>query len=861
MKKGYSPKELLAAGPQRSFTGAALAQIVFPIGGIGAGSIGLTGRGSIRDWEIFNRPNFGSRLYDTFPMIWAKEKGGKPVTRILQGPLLPPYNEDGCGQPHCNAEGLPHMDSCTFRGEYPFAHIDFQSKKLPVKVSLEAYNPFIPSNADDSGFPAAIFRYTLTNTAKNPVQSTVVWCQQNPVGSIGEAVHHGWLDGIEYGVGQNVNEYVEEGALRGLNFTSKKWAKDHPRFGSMALMTPDKNITYSTHRSREGWFTARHDIWDAFSVTGKLPQHNYGPSDEGATDTGMLGVCVTLKPGESKTVTFYLTWYFPTYEKYWQNIGLVMGEKCCGEKAARKPTWKNYYASQFSSAVDVASKLHAKHKMLYAETKAFHDALFSSTLPPYVLDAVSSQMAIIKTATCLRLTDGTFYGFEGCSPVRGCCEGSCTHVWNYQQAVPFLFPEMERSMRVADYTYNFRSDDGMCFRLQLPIGTDPDNFHACADGQMGGIIKVYRDWKICGDDNWLRHLWPKVKRALEFAWKKWDPDKDGVMDTVQHNTYDIEFLGANALTACFYLGALVAGAEMADYLGETEKAEEYRAVYEKGRAWTDANLFNGEFYYQKYEPKKEEYYQFGRGCLADAVLGQWITSLVGLGHILDPAKIKKTLKSIFKYNWLSDMTEHENVQRLYAINDDAGLLLCSWPKGGRPAVPFPYSDEVWTGIEYQVASHCIMEGLLTEGLTITKAVRDRHDGIKRNPWDEYECGHHYARAMSSYGLLLALSGFTFNKGDGTVGFNPQVNKEDFRTFWSLDGVWGTYAQKGRKATISVLYGSIALSRLDLPSFAGQKKVKLTVGNKTIKGQLDSYGSITFERTLALKAGQELQIQF
>ncbi len=378
---------------------------------------------------------------------------------------------------------------------------------------------------------------------------------------------------------------------------------------------------------------------------------------------------------------------------------------------------------------------------------------------------------------------------------------------------------------------------------------------------MGGVIKALRDWRLSGDDAWMRGLWPRIQRALEYAWGAWDPTKSGVMTEIQHNTYDIEFLGPNPLMAGFYLGALRAGEEIARALGETEKAETYRAVFESGRQAVEKALFNGHYYVQEYDSEKAPEYQFGNGCLADQMLGQWLTSLAGLGHVFKPERVKKTLRSIFKYNWRASLAAHANAQRVYALQDEAGLILCTWPKGGRPDVPFPYSDEVWTGIEYQVASHCITEGLLGEGLTIVRAARARHDGIRRNPWDEFECGHHYARAMSSWGLILALSGFQCDLRAGMLGFAPRVHEQDFQCFWSVDGAWGSYSQKTHRAALRVIEGSLKLKRLALSFYAGATNGTLVCGAKKVRVTITPGGEILLPRPITVRTNQILAITF
>jgi hypothetical protein len=419
-------------------------------------------------------------------------------------------------------------------------------------------------------------------------------------------------------------------------------------------------------------------------------------------------------------------------------------------------------------------------------------------------------------------------------------------------------------MRAADYKYNLHPDGEMGFRIQLPLGSKWWNFAPAADGQMGGIMKLYRDWQLSGDDNWLRKLWPGAKAALEYAWKRWDKNKDGVMEGIQHNTYDIEFHGPNTMMGTLYLGALKAAGEIAEYLGETEKAREYNAVAQKGRAIMDKTLFNGRYYIQKYDPGKAPKYQFGKGCLSDQLIGQWFAHLLGLGYLLSPTAVRTALKSVFRYNWKTDFRDHANCQRIYALNDEAGLLLCSWPLGGRPAIPFPYSDEVWCGIEYQVASHLIYEDLVKEGLAIIKGVRRRHDGRRRNPWNEFECGNHYARSMASYAVLIALSGYRYSAPAKYLSFTPKINRDDFRCFFTTGSGWGLYRQKLAKrrmqAAITIHYGRLELRTigLDYPvprAAAGYADIK----GKKIPFNLSVNGELTFYRPVMINAGDILTV--
>ena len=410
---------------------------------------------------------------------------------------------------------------------------------------------------------------------------------------------------------------------------------------------------------------------------------------------------------------------------------------------------------------------------------------------------------------------------------------NCTHVYNYEQAMAHLYPTLERSMRETDFLVNLRPDVSMSFRTPVPLRQGGNKTHPAADGQMGCVMKVYREWMRGAGDNWLRKLWPNVKRALEYAWVKWDADRDGVMEGEQHNTYDIEFYGPNSMMGTLYLGALTAAARMAEHLGDRAAAESYRQIFEKGRERLDQALWNGEYYVQKVDESqpKAARYQYGEGCLSDQLLGQWFAEVVGLGKLLPHDRVRSALASIFRYNFNTDFADFANAQRIYALNDEKGLLLCSWPKGKRPALPFVYSDEVWTGIEYQVAAHLIYEGMVKEGLAIVEAARARYDGTRRNPWNEIECGHHYARAMSSWSVLTALSGFGYSAPEREIRFRPRVSQGQFRCLYSAGTAWGSYAQQAAKqkldVEITVEGGTLELATVRVP-FSGAS-AKVTAG--------------------------------
>jgi non-lysosomal glucosylceramidase len=766
--------------------GASASALAFPLGGIGTGNVSLGARGDLRDWEIFNRPAKGNLLPNTFFALYAKPEGEKAQVRVLEGPIAPPHTLSHGYHPITTA-GLPRLAKSSFRGEYPFAWINFEDPSLPLEVELEAYTPLIPLNPEDSGIPCAILTYTLRNTSSKPVALTLAGSIMNPVGGLRRNVYD-FVDANSKG--KSINEFRDAGNYRGLYQHANGIDANDLEYGSLSLVTDHQNLTVKPAWRRGAWFDFLREFWDDFSEDGLLTNLNYDelPKD-GRPDTASLGLVDTLQSGESKTYRFILSWHFPNRLASW-------------EREATK-TIRNHYAIRFDSAWSVADYVFKNIVRLEFQTRTFHKSLFDTTLPSYVLDALSANIVPLRSHTCFWTEDDRFYGWEGCFDDFGCCAGTCTHVWSYAYTLAYLFPSLERSMRETEFLIETEEDGYMTFRTFKTFGEKfewPSEWGAqkpepASDGQMGCVLRVYREWQLCGDRAWLESLWDATKRAMFFASTHWDENNDGVLEGKQHNTYDIDFYGPNPLSSIYYLAALRAVEDLAKVMNDPDTAQRCRTAFEKGSKTLDKMLWNGDYYIQKLEDVDVFPYQHSEGCLSDQLLGQLHARVLNLGDLLPAKHVKKAVKSIYKHNFRKNFRDHVNAQRTYVLNNEAGLLLCSWPNGGQPKFPFVYSDEVWTGVEYQVAAHLIYEGWTKEGLKIIKAVQDRHDGIKRNPWNEVECGHHYSRSMASWAVLLALSGFHCDLGKNEMSFEPRPSRDSFTTFWSTAKGWGIYTQE------------------------------------------------------------------
>lgn len=874
----------------RSFNGTYeneyLNRIAFPMGGIGTGMICLEGTGGISHVSVRNKPDI---FNEPFMFAAISIKGLENGAKVLEGPIpgwkLFGLLNSGNGISK-GAVGYPHFGKATFQCHFPFATVKLQDDDIPLDVSLTGWSPFIPGDADNSSLPVAAIEYTFKNTSNQQIQAVFSYHAENFMRM--ETI-------TEWG-----RNYHTEGSISGIRngfLLEQSCQPEKPHYkGDFAIFTDHKSTISDLAWFRGGWFDARTMIWKDLSEF-TFTEDSAKAGAQGAS----LYVPLDLKPGEEETIRLQMAWYVP-HSELRTGPAPSEEERKQADKTVCDPStgccppgtgdlyYEPWYAGRFKDVNELIKKWTTGYEDLKSTSRHFSDAFYASSLPDEVLEAVAANLTILKSPTVLRQKDGNLWAWEGCHDNSGCCAGSCTHVWNYAQAIPNLFPDLERTLRETEFTVSQNIEGHQTFRSLLPIREVGHEFHAASDGQLGGIMKMHREWKISGDTEWMKELLPAVKRSLDYCMNTWDPDRKGVLEEPHHNTYDIEFWGPDGMCTSFYLGALSAFINM----GEAADLDvsEYREILQKGQTYMEDELFNGEYFFQQvkwqglksadptnleirsigggYSPEASELlkkegpkYQYGNGCISDGVLGNWIGEMSFVNNFLDAEKVRSHLVSVHRYNFRTDLSDHVNPQRPgYAGGHEGGLLLCSWPKGDEPSLPFVYSNEVWTGIEYQVASHLMIAGEVEKGLEIVRAARKRYDGRIRNPFNEYECGHWYARAMSSYGLIQGLTGLTFDAVEKKMNINSRVG-DNFTCFICTQSGWGNLRSEARVISLKVEHGYLDLQELQFTHEQGFSAIdKVSVGPDEISCELEQEGNLSkvhFGKLLKLDEGDELFI--
>ena len=793
------------------YEGEHLNRVAFPMGGLGAGMLCLEGTGALSHVSLRHRPDIFNE-----PCVFSalSIKGAPGMAKVLEGPVpaWKVFGSPGCGTGgKGKTYGLPRFSSARFSARFPFAEVTLDDEECPVSVKITGWSPFIPADADASSLPVAALEYEFTNRSSSELDLVFSFNAMNFMAVEDEKPA---VLSTQKGFILSQSADVGRGSLS----------------AAFCAEVDSEDVSVNCLWFRGSWFDPLTIAWQDVAqgrVVSRPPVTTGEPSPGGS-----LYVPLRVGPGSSKRVRLMFSWYVPTSNLRTYNYSEGHWRPPYEAKPSEE-AYRPWYSARFESIEEVAGYWRDNYDSLRTRTQKFSACFFDTNLPPEVVEAVSANLCILKSPTILRQHDGRLWCWEGCADTVGSCPGTCTHVWNYAQATAHLFPQLERTLRETEFFENQDDTGHQTFRALLPIRPTKHDFLAAADGQFGGVMKVYRDWRISGDTDWLRSLWPRVKDSLNYGIQEWDPNHRGVLTEPHHNTYDIEFWGPNGMCTSLYLGALKAGILMGQALGEDVSL--WQSLLAKGCEYLETRLFDGEYLFQDvvwtglragdptsssslkttYSPEALELlkkegpkYQYGTGCLSDGVLGAWMAEVCGVGSFLENDVVRSTLCSIYRYNFRRDLSKHANPQRpTYALGNEGGLLLCTWPKGGAPSLPFIYSNEVWTGIEYQVASHLIIEGMVDEGLEIVRTCRRRYDGRVRNPFNEYECGHWYGRALSSYALIYGLTGVRYDAVDKKLYITPRI-KGDFRSFISTATGYGTVGVRDGEPFYEMVEGSL-----------------------------------------------------
>ena len=853
---------ILIVSAQETYTSDQLKFVGMPIGGITSGQVYLGGDGQLWYWDIFNYQRIepggpGDKFYLN-PMIPTRqfEQGfAIRIKKLLPSALTPivkPLRSGG-------------FSNITFRGEYPMGKVSYEDENFPITVGLNAYSPFIPTDHKSSSFPAVVLEYTLTNKSETSYSVEMMGWLQNMAN----------YQSAAFSNGHHYNSIEKNRLSTQLTLQSKVQDADRdlPDYGNMTLtLLNTDNIWTNPNVGQE----IENNL---SSISGN--ESDSATAELGEKLTGAIGTEVTLEPGQSQTFTYILSWYYPNVHRKESGFHDLINRE----------NLRHYYSKKFQNSKAVADAIAENFTELSKGTKLWNQTWYNSSLPPWFLDRTFINTSTLSTTACYRLhdltgnqyNDGRFYAMEGVYLGHG----TCTHVFHYEQAMGRVFPGLARQLREQiDLGLSFDSEGIIKYRsLDFAGLGHQDGRDYAVDGHAGTILRIYREHTTAPDNTFLESNWNKIKKSIQYMIDH-DAEEggkpDGILEGIQYNTLDRMWYGKIAWTSGLYLAALRAGEAMANAVGDKAFSKKCRTIADSGKDRVVRELFNGEYFINKLDKENPIPPNSYIGCHIDQMLGQSWAHQVGLPRVLPVDETRKALKSIYRYNYYQDVGKYldtatiKNV-RFYALPGEPGTIMCSFPKGGAEQAPgqvrteweklaVGYFSESMTGFTYQVASHMIAEGLVEEGLTLIEAIHNRYAPENRNPYNEIEYGNHYTRAMSSFGAYISALGFTLNEPNGSLGFEPKMSDEDFKSAFITGNAWGTYSQKLSKEEdiykLKLGYGRFALSELNVNSTSNRKSIaSIKLNDQEISASLKSKGEDyqILLKSLDLAAGDTLEL--
>lgn len=801
-----------------------LQYIGMPVGGAGCGTMYLGGDGRLWLWDVFNKNQEG---IEPKVVKWNSDvlgEGARVRSRDGACYIEPSKNirpvEQGFkitfeygGQRKEYEMNEAAWKEVVFEATYPMATIHFKDDALPAAVSMEVFSPFIPLETDDSGLPVTIFSFRVLNKTKQPMKVSIT----------------GWLENKTCFYSLNAEwEYRAE--------------KDFLRNGVAGVhqFTSSKTVSTGEEDTRPDYGTFCIAAFDEKAKTTEKATVNGKEVSLVAQDLG-------IGPSKTAQCNFAISWFMPNLR-----FREVKDED-------------RYYSRQFHSAEEVMLYTGSNFSRLYTQTKRWKDTWYNSTLPWWFLERTFLNISTLATSTSHRFASGRFYAWEGV----GACPGTCTHVWQYAQAVGRLFPALERDTRErVDLGIALQEDGGIWFRGEAEK-------RPAIDGQAGTVLRIYREHTMTADAAFLQKNWPNIRKAVQFIMNQ-DRNGDGMEDTPMENTLDAIWDGEIAWIVGLCIAAVKAGELMAAEASDTAFAAACKTYVETGRANMESKLFNGEYFIHRPDAVK------GRSklgsyntCHIDQVYGQSWAFQAGIGRVLNKEKTLSALRALWKYNFMPDVGPYIKTHtggRPYALPGEGGMIMNTNPK--QEAKPFGdhvtwqlgYFHECMTGFEHQVASHMMAEGMTDEALILTRAVHDRYHGAKRNPFNEIECSDHYARAMASYGTFISACGFAYHGPKGHIAFAPGMQADQFRSAFTTAKGWGSYRQVRKKEQqqheLQLAYGTLFLHAVQLEANRQARAVTVRLNGKQLAAGFTQEGNtvkVELKKKLEMEEGAILAV--
>lgn len=828
-----------------------LQYIGMPVGGINTGTLYLGGDGRLWLWDIFNlnqeginplEVNWGNAVHEGNKVrsrdgsAYVAPAAANEIRPLEQGFAIKIKHKDKTIKKQLREEDWQEI---SFEATYPIGKIKYTDASIPVEITMLGYSPFIPLDETKSGLPATIFSIQIKNTSNQNIElDLAAWLENKTALHSAIAGNH-----------MRTNTSFKTEHVTGVFSTvqnmigSKTKIENTFDYGTLCLTTLNNNAKTSTSiKSTNGndVFNINETEYTTKSVHQKL--------------IGNIVSTLNIAAGDTITQDFIISWHTPN---------LVIGNG----KILAKTDEGRYYSNQFNNAKDVATFVAANFKELSSTTKLWLQTWYDSTLPFWLLDRTFLNISTMATTTSHRFKSGRSWAWEGV----GACAGNCTHVWQYAQASGRIFPAIEKDNRQrVDLGVSLKEDGGIMFRGEF-------DKRPAIDGQAGTILRVYREHQMSADDTFLKSNWNNIKKTVQFLINQ-DKNKDGMTDTPMENTLDAVWDGEIAWIVGLSIAGVKAGQMMAEEMNDHAFASICKAYVELGKKKMEEKLFNGEYFIHRPDDVKgRKNLGSYNTCHIDQVYGQSWAFQVGLGRIIDKEKTLSALRSLWKYNFKIDVESYIKEHtggRPYALAGEGGMIMNTNPKNE----PKPYGEDVtWqlgyfhecmSGFEHQVASHLIAEGMVDEGLILTKMIHDRYHAAKRNPFNEIECSDHYARAMASYGTFLTACGFEYHGPKGYIRFAPKWNKEHFKAPFIVAEGWGSYTQKKldneQEHCLSIKYGSLKLTTLSFEKIVGQKIKQATAmldsQKVAIKFQQDATSmQIVLNSPVIIKENQTLVI--